>query len=134
MSFVYMTKPSIHYFQKFNDVSVEEESTSKGEFEGTRHFEASDFDSVDEENEDNENVGCDFGPEKAIDGPDDIAKVNLCQESLEDLMKFHFPNVGVAFMFHNWYASTKGFDGRKDRVVKNFGGEIIQHTFVCHRE
>jgi len=129
-----MTKPSIYYFQEFNDVSMEEENTSEGESEGTRHSEASDFDGVNEENEDTENVGCDFGPEKAIDGPNDIAKVNLCQVSLEDLMKFHFPNVGVAFMFYNWYASTKGFAGRKDRVVKNFGGEIIQQTFVCYRE
>jgi len=31
----------------------------------------------------------------------------------------------MAFMFYNWYASTKGFTGRRDRVVKDCRGEII---------
>jgi len=40
-------------------------------------------------------------------------------------MLFHFPDVSMAFMFYNWYASTKGFTGRRDRVVKDCRGEII---------
>ncbi|GAU38780.1 hypothetical protein TSUD_279330 [Trifolium subterraneum] len=81
-------------------------------------------DSVEEEIEGNSggDGGCTFGPETAIDGADDIAKVNFMQLKVEDLMRFHFPNISIAFMFYNWYASIKGFAGRKDRVMKNKSG------------
>jgi hypothetical protein len=37
-------------------------------------------------------------------------------------------------LFYNCYACLHGFGGRKDRVVKNVNGEVVQQTFVCHRE
>ncbi|XP_039690551.1 protein FAR1-RELATED SEQUENCE 5 [Medicago truncatula] len=37
-------------------------------------------------------------------------------------------------MFYNWYGCSHGFAGRKSRVVRNVKGEIVQQTFLCHRE
>jgi hypothetical protein len=54
--------------------------------------------------------------------------------SEEELIRFHFPDVGVAFQFYNWYGCNQGFSARKCRIVRKSGGEIIQQTFVCHRE
>lgn len=54
--------------------------------------------------------------------------------SPEDVLKFHFPNVGAAFLFYNWYASMHGFSARKSKVLRNSCGEITQQMFVCHKE
>lgn len=51
--------------------------------------------------------------------------------SPEDVLKFHFPNVGAAFLFYNWYASMHGFSARKSKVLRNSCGEITQQMFRC---
>lgn len=78
--------------------------------------------------------GCKFDDENAVNGVEDLWKINMKQISAADLMRYHFADVGVAFMFYNWYVSTKGFAGRKSKVMKNINGDITQQTFLCHRE
>lgn len=72
--------------------------------------------------------------ETAINGVEDIWKVKFNESTIEDLLKFHFPSVVVAFLFYNCYASHNGFGARKSRYVRNKKGEIIQQTFLCYRE
>ncbi|CAK8540947.1 unnamed protein product [Lathyrus sativus] len=37
-------------------------------------------------------------------------------------------------MFYNWYGCIHEFAGRKSKMVMNVNGEVIQQTFLCHRE
>lgn len=78
--------------------------------------------------------GCNFDDETAINGVDDLLKVNLNEINTEDLMRYHFPDLEVAFMFYNWYAAVRGFAARKSRNMRNIKGEITQKTFLCYRE
>lgn len=78
--------------------------------------------------------GWKFDDANAVNGVQDLWKVNMKQISAGDCMRYHFADLGVAFMFYNWYASTRGFAGRKSKVMKSTNGEIIQQIFVCHRE
>jgi hypothetical protein len=79
--------------------------------------------------------GCCFEDEKAVNSLDDIIRIDFKELSIDSIMKYHFLDVDVAFMFYNWNASVNGFAGRKCRVVTSRrDGEIMQQTFVCYRE
>ncbi|MCI32560.1 protein FAR1-RELATED SEQUENCE 5 [Trifolium medium] len=78
--------------------------------------------------------GCRFDDEKAVNSLDDITHIDFKELSIDAIMKYHFLDVGVTFMFYDWYASFHGYAGRKDRVARRRDGEIIQQTFVCYRE
>jgi len=64
----------------------------------------------------------------------DVQKINLKEMSCEEIMRYHFPDREVAFMFYNWYACLHGFAGRKSWNVRNVNGQIVQKTFLCHKE
>ena len=40
----------------------------------------------------------------AIEGMEDIGKIDFKKLNASDVMKFHFPNIAVAYTFYNWYA------------------------------
>lgn len=86
----------------------------------------------------NENVAgrFKFDDETAINNEEDLlVKLNLMDLRLEEyIIRFHFPDLNVAFMFYKWYGSMRGFSARKCRMMKNCRGEITQQTFVCHEE
>ncbi|XP_045798993.1 putative protein FAR1-RELATED SEQUENCE 10 [Trifolium pratense] len=88
----------------------------------------------DVEDTDNPYYGNNFDAETAVDCTDDLEKINMKETSSDQLMRYHFPDRRVAFMFYNCYGRFHGFAGRKSRVVKNTNGEVVQQTFVCHRE
>ena len=48
-------------------------------------------------------------------------------------MRYHFPDL-VAYMFYNWYASSQGFPARKSHVMRNRNGDVLQQTFLRHKE
>lgn len=78
--------------------------------------------------------GCNFDDDYAINGVEDIWKVNFKELFGEDIKKYHFPDAGVGFLFYNWYAAMNGFGARKSRYLRNKKGEITQQTFLCYRE
>jgi hypothetical protein len=88
----------------------------------------------DVEDDDSRGFGCIFDDENAVDCFDDLEKINLREKSQDEIMRCHFPDREVAFMFYNWYGCLHGFAGRKSKMVRNSNGEIIQQTFLCHRE
>lgn len=40
-----------------------------------------------------------FDSESAVNGLDDVMRINWKDMKTEDIMRFHFPNLEVAFMF-----------------------------------
>lgn len=75
-----------------------------------------------------------FEEATAVNCLEDISSINFEELSIDDLWRYHFVDVGVAFLFYNWYASFHGFAGRKSKVVRNNKGDLIQQTFVCYRQ
>jgi len=75
-----------------------------------------------------------FDDDTAINGLQDIWKVEVNEAPAEYIMIFHFPNNEVAFVFYNWYANVNGFDARRSKFMRNIKGEITQQTFLCYRE
>jgi len=69
-----------------------------------------------------------------MDSVTNLEKINFKEISIEDVMRYHFPNCKVAFMLYNWYGCFHGFAARKSRVIKNIKGDVVQQTFLCHRE
>jgi hypothetical protein len=65
---------------------------------------------------------------------EDISKIDFKQLREEDVMKYHFMDLEVAFTFYNWYAGFNGFAGRKSKVMRNTKGEVTLQTFVCYRQ
>lgn len=78
--------------------------------------------------------GCYFDEEFAVNGIKELSRINFEAMSLENLMRYHFSDTHVAFMFYNWYGSSHGFAAWKSRVVRNKNLDVIQQSFVCHRE
>jgi len=82
----------------------------------------------------NSMYGCNFDDEFALDCTNDFDKINFNELSFDEIMMYHFLDRVVAFKFYNMYVCLHGFAGRRSRVVKNKDGNVIQQTFVCHRE
>lgn len=75
-----------------------------------------------------------FRAKTTVNSIEDFGKVNLNDLTSEDITSIHFPNVDVAFTFYNWYGSVHGFSARKSKILWNSKGEMIQQTFLCHKE
>lgn len=45
--------------------------------------------------------GCIFDNANDVNGVQDLWKINMKQMSAAELMRYHFSNLGVAFMFYN---------------------------------
>jgi hypothetical protein len=78
--------------------------------------------------------GCIFSEVNAVNSLEDISKINFKHLSDEDVMRYHFLDLDVAYTFYNWYASFHGFAARKSKVMRNVKGQITQQTFVCYRQ
>lgn len=57
----------------------------------------------------------DFNVDVVVNGVDDFWKINFKNMSTKDVMKYHFLNTKVIFMFYNWYVALHGFATRKAR-------------------
>lgn len=64
----------------------------------------------------------------------DLDKINFKEMSIDEIMRYHFSDHEIVFMFYNWYDCLHGFAGRKSRVVRNTIGLIVQQTFLCRRD
>ncbi|XP_057431809.1 protein FAR1-RELATED SEQUENCE 5-like [Lotus japonicus] len=69
-----------------------------------------------------------------INGMDDLLKYDMKSLSNEAALKFQFCNREVAFEFYNLYAMGKGFAARKNKILRNKKGDVVQQSFVCFRE
>ncbi|KAJ1404583.1 MULE transposase domain [Sesbania bispinosa] len=87
--------------------------------------------------EDEVDTASDYDPDQfvfVVDSEADFVKLNQEMLCVENVSKFNFPNLEVAYDFYNWYGKKTGFSARKSKVRKNAMGEIYEKTYLCHRE
>ncbi|RYR58469.1 hypothetical protein Ahy_A05g024256 [Arachis hypogaea] len=69
----------------------------------------------------------------AVDSVESIGWINFLNLSKEDVLRFNFADVDIAFEFYQQYAKHHGFGARRSRSEKR--GEVrIRQEFVCHRQ
>ncbi|KAJ1381923.1 FAR1 DNA-binding domain [Sesbania bispinosa] len=69
-----------------------------------------------------------------IDSLHDIRNLNLKNISPEDVKRYDFANMSLAYEFYSEYAKVNGFFVRKSKVIKNSTKDIVQKTFLCYKE
>ncbi|RYQ89876.1 hypothetical protein Ahy_B09g096285 isoform A [Arachis hypogaea] len=68
-----------------------------------------------------------------VDSVESIGWIDFLNLSEEDVFRFNFADVDIAFEFYQQYAKHHGFGGRRSRSEKR--GEVrIRQEFVCHRQ
>ncbi|QHN86776.1 Protein FAR1-RELATED SEQUENCE [Arachis hypogaea] len=70
----------------------------------------------------------------AVDSVQDITTLNFSENFVEEIGKYHFSTLQLAFYFYLKYSKSKGFSARKSKTFKNSIGEIYKQKFVCHRQ
>ncbi|XP_057723744.1 protein FAR1-RELATED SEQUENCE 5-like [Arachis stenosperma] len=69
----------------------------------------------------------------AVDSGESIGWIDFLNLSAEDVLRFNFADVDIAFEFYQQYAKHHGFGVRRSRSEKR--GEVrIRQEFVCHRQ
>ncbi|XP_025670587.1 protein FAR1-RELATED SEQUENCE 5-like [Arachis hypogaea] len=69
----------------------------------------------------------------AVDSVESIGWIDFLNLSEEDVFRFNFTDVDIAFEFYQQYAKHHGFGARRSRSEKR--GEVrIRQEFVCHRQ
>ncbi|XP_045821772.1 protein FAR1-RELATED SEQUENCE 5-like [Trifolium pratense] len=69
--------------------------------------------------------------EIVIDDLDDILKIDMKNSVSNDVSRYSFSNLEVAYQFYTTYSKMNGFSVRKSSVVKSSKGELLQQTFIC---
>ncbi|CAJ2647443.1 unnamed protein product [Trifolium pratense] len=69
--------------------------------------------------------------EIVIDDLDDILKIDMKNIVSNDVSRYSFSNLEVAYQFYTTYSKMNGFSVRKSSVVKSSKGELLQQTFIC---
>ena len=77
-------------------------------------------------------VGLDQG--YSIDLAKDIGLIDFLNLRFDEVDRFHFGDLAIAYEFYNNYAKIRGFSERKSKTRKNNDGEVIKQKFVCFRE
>ncbi|RYR29051.1 hypothetical protein Ahy_B01g053339 [Arachis hypogaea] len=70
----------------------------------------------------------------AVDSVQDITTLNFSKNFTDEISKYHFSTLQLAFDFYLKYSKSKGFSARKSKTFKNSVGEIYKQKFVCHRQ
>lgn len=78
--------------------------------------------------------GCTYLPEFAVNNVEDVESINFVNIGVEQLVRFHFSDLCIAFKFYNFDTSKHSFFERKGSLMRNCDGEITQQTFVCYWE
>ncbi|XP_057418102.1 protein FAR1-RELATED SEQUENCE 5-like [Lotus japonicus] len=61
-------------------------------------------------------------------------QLDFCCVGPDEVKNFHFANVEVAYEFYHWYGRIMGFSARRGTIRRNTKGEVVQQTFLCHRQ
>ncbi|GAU43339.1 hypothetical protein TSUD_282940 [Trifolium subterraneum] len=63
----------------------------------------------------------------------DICKIDMNNISADEVERYDFADLEIAYQFYFWYGRATGFSVRKSHVVRDHAGEILQQTFLCSR-
>ncbi|XP_057723920.1 protein FAR1-RELATED SEQUENCE 5-like [Arachis stenosperma] len=70
----------------------------------------------------------------AVDSVQDITSLKFSENFAEEIGKYHFSTLQLAFDFYMKYSKSKGFSARKSKTFKNSSCQIYRQMFVCHRQ
>ncbi|RYQ84964.1 hypothetical protein Ahy_B10g104477 isoform A [Arachis hypogaea] len=62
----------------------------------------------------------------AVDSVQDITSLKFSENFAEEIGKYHFSTLQLAFDFYMKYSKSKGFSARKSKTFKNSSGEIYR--------
>lgn len=68
-----------------------------------------------------------------IDCLPDILKIDMNNISFEEVERYNFGDLDVAYQFYYWFGRRKGFSIHKSLMIRNRTGDIFQQTYVCSR-
>ena len=69
-----------------------------------------------------------------IENVDSVCKMDFKSVSVDDVKKYEFGNLDIAYGFYNVYAKLNGFSIRWYKVGRSADGSILWQTFVCCNE
>jgi len=69
-----------------------------------------------------------------VDNADDIVALDLSGLGPLFLRRIEFGSLDIAYEFYKSYGRANGFTVRKGKLLYCKLGEVVQRTFVCHRE
>ena len=72
--------------------------------------------------------------EYCVESFEDISRIDFLSLSKDDVYRFHFADVSLAYDFYNRYARMWGFGARKSKSLNNKKGERSQQVSVYFRE
>jgi len=61
----------------------------------------------------------------------DIMKFDMEKFCVDDVGRYDFVSLDVAYMFYCWFARMSGFFVRKGQMIRDREGVVLQQTFVC---
>ncbi|XP_057452508.1 protein FAR1-RELATED SEQUENCE 5-like [Lotus japonicus] len=83
---------------------------------------------VEEKDEEDYSVECDYEEETLVDGILSIDLKNFCTDKIS---KLSFISLDVAYLFYNWYERVNGFSVRRSNIFQSkTSHEVLQQTFV----
>lgn len=131
VSFVFILPTiMVRLLQGLEDLSVEEEETR----DSIEDDHVGIFGGEDVTGASNEGEQCANNEELSIDTMEDIFGMDLEAISPLEMRKAHFASLDLAYEFYNLYGRANGFSLRKSKIERSKGGQILQRTFVCHRQ
>ncbi|KAK7288512.1 hypothetical protein RIF29_01973 [Crotalaria pallida] len=69
-----------------------------------------------------------------LDSVVDLGAIMFDMLTKENMTKFHFASLEIAFQFYNEYAKAMGFSVHKHKSGRNSNGELMWKSFVCSRQ
>ncbi|MED6226297.1 hypothetical protein PIB30_102206, partial [Stylosanthes scabra] len=69
----------------------------------------------------------------AIHNADAIGVIEFVNLTMEEVCRYHFVDIDLAFEFYQSHAKHHGFAGRRHIALKS-DNVIVKQDFVCHRE
>ena len=73
-------------------------------------------------------------PENIVDSVGCFGDTDFNSLSAEDMRKFKFAYLEVAYDFYNEYGKFRGFSNRRSKVGRNGMENIVWQTFLCSRD
>ncbi|RHN78972.1 putative transcription factor FAR family [Medicago truncatula] len=106
----------------------DEEGVDYGSMEDGSDEEGVDYGDMEEDGSDDENQHI------QVDSADDIVALDLSGLGPLFVRRIEFGSQDIAYEFYKSYGRANGFTVRKGKLLYCKSGEVVQLTFLCHRE
>ena len=72
--------------------------------------------------------------DKAMDSMEDIGTIEFWNLSVDNVIRYHFAYISLAWESYKLYAKTRGFSARKSKTHKSRKVFVMKQTFICFHE